>query len=205
MRELPHCLLLIRHGRTQHNQADLITTHTDVPLDELGRAQAREAGRALRGWHFDRVLSSPLSRAAETARLITSEAGLQRPLLDPRLVEPSAGVLESHSFSTLQDESTERGRLYRRYCEYPGENPVEQAEPWEETLARAAQLLAEAAASPGRHLYVTHGAFIRIMSMLLMRADPAFYRCLKVDNCGMVGIKYYPHPPHQIVGLNTRF
>jgi probable phosphoglycerate mutase len=69
------CLLwVVRHGDTEWSELRRHTGRTDIPLTDLGRRQAREAGERLDGRRFAAVFSSPLSRAAETARLAGFEA-----------------------------------------------------------------------------------------------------------------------------------
>ena len=60
---------LVRHGETGWARLGRHTGRTDVPLTALGRRQAKAVVRKLAGQSFTRVLSSPLSRAFETARL----------------------------------------------------------------------------------------------------------------------------------------
>ena len=59
----------MRHGETEWARLGKHTGHTDIPLTELGREQARALEARLAGHTFTLVLSSPLSRALETARL----------------------------------------------------------------------------------------------------------------------------------------
>lgn len=63
-------LLVIRHGQTEWSVAGRHTGRTDVPLTELGRAEALDAARTLSGWHLTRAFASPLERARETAELV---------------------------------------------------------------------------------------------------------------------------------------
>jgi ribose 5-phosphate isomerase A len=62
-------MYLVRHGETEWSRARRHTGRTDVPLNEVGEAEAKALGQHLRGLEVDRVLSSPLIRAVTTARL----------------------------------------------------------------------------------------------------------------------------------------
>ena len=70
-------LVLFRHGETEHNAKHLMTGWLDVPLNAEGIEQAKEAGRAISGFHFDKVYSSTLTRAFNTAALALDAAGNQ--------------------------------------------------------------------------------------------------------------------------------
>jgi broad specificity phosphatase PhoE len=71
-----HTLLsTVRHGLTELNRDKRVGGRYDAPLIEEGRRQAREASEAFDGTAFDVVISSPLSRALETAEII---AGVSR-------------------------------------------------------------------------------------------------------------------------------
>jgi len=62
-------LVLVRHGQTEWSREGRHTGRTNVPLTEEGVREARRVRAELDGRTFTRVLSSPLSRALETARL----------------------------------------------------------------------------------------------------------------------------------------
>ncbi len=62
-------VVLVRHGATEWSLAGKHTGRTDVPLLEEGRRQARALADRLAGTDFARVMTSPLSRAVDTARL----------------------------------------------------------------------------------------------------------------------------------------
>lgn len=61
-------LLFLRHGRTPNNAQARLQGQHDSPLDEVGRAQSRLMGEAIRAhWNVDRVITSPLQRTIQTA------------------------------------------------------------------------------------------------------------------------------------------
>jgi len=63
-------LIVVRHGRTAWNAQRRFQGHSDVPLDEEGRAQARALASLLRDERFDYAVCSDLARARETAEII---------------------------------------------------------------------------------------------------------------------------------------
>jgi len=69
-------LILLRHGQSQWNLENRFTGWVDVPLSERGIQEARAAGAKLRGRRIDRLYTSVLARAVETARLAFEEAGI---------------------------------------------------------------------------------------------------------------------------------
>ena len=85
---------LIRHGQTDWNAQRRLQGSTDIPLNDVGRGQARDAVAALSGHEWDAIVSSPLSRAAETANLIAAGLGLSVARRVPELAERSFGPAE---------------------------------------------------------------------------------------------------------------
>lgn len=68
-------LVLVRHGETEYNRADVFRGRVDLPLNERGRAQAEAASRYLEGEVFEAFYSSPLARSIQTARAIAAPHG----------------------------------------------------------------------------------------------------------------------------------
>ena len=83
-------LVLLRHGRTEWNDSGRAQGHADVPLDDVGLAQAKEVAPVLAALRPVAVWSSDLARAAGTAAAVAAECGLGT-VLDPRLREFDVG------------------------------------------------------------------------------------------------------------------
>lgn len=89
---------LLRHGRTEWNDARRMQGRADVPLSAAGRAQVR-------AWCLPadlasaRFVASPLARAAETAQLLAGAA----PAIEPDLVEMDWGQWEGETFTSLRE------------------------------------------------------------------------------------------------------
>ena len=85
-------LYLVRHGESVCNVRRMLYGRTDCALTDKGCQQAREVGEKLRSEVIERCVSSPLIRAAETARLVLWDRDI--PIeLDDGLMEQDMGCL----------------------------------------------------------------------------------------------------------------
>lgn len=155
-------LTLVRHGETDWNARRLIQGSTDIPLNDVGRAQARATAQTLRERLSDGsplvVASSDLSRAHETAQIIAAELGVAAPRTYRALRERGYGEAEGVG----DDEFVQRWGAWRQAV-VPG------AEAWTDVRVRALSGLREvirdarratAPAAPSL-VVVSHGALIR--------------------------------------------
>lgn len=83
-------LYLIRHGQTAYNATGRVQGWLDVPLDDVGKMQALSVSRRFDNKHITAVYTSPLSRAAETAKAIATACN-RDVILDIRLREYNMG------------------------------------------------------------------------------------------------------------------
>ncbi len=86
-------IYIVRHGQTDWNVKGIMQGRTDIPLNEVGINQALETKEKLKDINFDKVFSSPLKRAYETAKIITNKDII----IDERLIERGNGLLEGKS------------------------------------------------------------------------------------------------------------
>jgi len=115
-------LYLVRHGQSETNLAGEFTGWKQVSLTEKGYLDARRAGEYLKGRSFDRVYSSDLIRAVQTAK--TALPGCE-PLQLPLLREIGLGSLEGRSIAECMEEGGEefaRNRENRYFVPYGGES-----------------------------------------------------------------------------------
>ena len=93
-------LYIVRHGETDWNREHRIQGHIDIPLNDQGKLDAANAKEKLKDVKFDVVFSSPLSRAIETAKIITDN----EIIIDHRLIERYNGELEGcNDWDILKD------------------------------------------------------------------------------------------------------
>ena len=92
-------LYLLRHGQTEFNVKKLVQGRCDSPLTDLGRQQAGMAAAWLKAHNVvpDKVVSSPLGRAMDTASLVATEL-----LGRDAAVEPCEGIIE-RSYGTFEE------------------------------------------------------------------------------------------------------
>lgn len=123
-------IYLIRHGQTDQNVAWRIQGQRDFPLNETGIRQAEAARDALKelGISFDRVYSSPLSRAVRTAEIVTGADGDEASeapeiILDDRLKEMDYGPYEGADLKNLPEALKE---FFSDFNRNPAPEGVEQ-------------------------------------------------------------------------------
>jgi broad specificity phosphatase PhoE len=154
---VPTTIVLVRHGETDWNRENRFQGHADTSLNEAGREQARALARALEGTRFSIVYSSPLKRAAETARIIASNLGLDV-RLDAALMEVDVGSWSGLTRSEIEARYSEG---YSRWLEFG--HGWDDGETYDELGLRVVAGLRKIAAShPAEQiLAVTHGGPIR--------------------------------------------
>ena len=157
-------LILVRHGQSTANATGVWQGQLDFPLSELGRRQAAEAGRALRGTEFSGAYASPLSRAFKTATTVAREAGFAGAVVPVQgLMERKGGILEGH---TWEEQEARDPEFARKFMALPEEErwSLVGAETDEEIMSRFVEALNSIRAGHGpgdRLLIVSHGGVMR--------------------------------------------
>ncbi len=147
-----HDVWLIRHGETEWARLGRHTSRTDVPLTQAGQAQARVLGGQLADHAFALVLTSPLSRASETAALAGyGEAAVP----DPDLREWDYGRLEGRLTSDIRSE-------FPDWTIWTG--PWPDGETIDQVAARADRVIARVMAADGDVLLFGHGHLLRVLA-----------------------------------------
>lgn len=154
-------ILLARHGETDANVEPVrFQGHTDIPLNDRGRAQAHElAERVAAAEPLAAIYSSNLVRARETAEIVGAKVGLEV-RVDARFAETFRGEWEGRYFHAVQASDPEGFAAFRRAGEsfrFPGGESF--AEQLERVLAGLADVT-QAGLLPA--LVVCHGGSIRV-------------------------------------------
>jgi broad specificity phosphatase PhoE len=158
-------LYFMRHGLSVLNAKGIRAGHIETPLTEEGREQARQAGLLARQYNIDTIVSSPLSRAHETAKIVAREIGI--PVDDIHI----NGLLIERDFGALD------GQPYDPDMNLDG---IADIESFDEARTRAALSLEWIETLGGTNvLVVSHGGLGRAMRNLLL---PEIDRSIKIDN-----------------------
>jgi broad specificity phosphatase PhoE len=170
----PTRLYLVRHGSTQLTAEGRFSGAEGVDLSEEGRWQAAQLGERLRGEGIIAAYCSPLSRAAETAAIITGSWGLGAVQRDG-LREISHGHWEG---LTRGDVEERFGDEYANWEEDPFTFAPHGGESGLAVLARALPVIREIVTShrAERVLVVSHKATIRLLLSSLLGFDARGYR-----------------------------
>jgi broad specificity phosphatase PhoE len=151
---------LARHGQTAYNAEGRFQGHLPVPLDDTGRAQARELAETVADVEVRTLVCSPLARARETADIVARRIGLQ-PEEDARFAETDTGDWTGRSFAEVEAEDPDGFRRYEisdPAFRYPGGESF--AEQSDRVQAGLRDLRARAGALPA--LVVCHRGVIRL-------------------------------------------
>jgi broad specificity phosphatase PhoE len=180
----PVPVYLVRHGLTTWNREGLVQGWTDVPLSEAGRQQALRLKDTLAPVRFSRVITSTLSRASETARIIAARHDLE-PVEYPELREYCCGEWEGKPY--LEVRASDRERFWSWF------NDPEVTMPGGESMSGASRrvvpvmqnVLGELRASEGPLLVVAHGGINRLIAAYLMNVDLEIAKRMRLDNASL--------------------
>lgn len=179
-------IYIVRHGETAANVKSILVGQWDEPLNQNGRDLAVLTGRAMRGIRFDECISSPLSRAYETAEIILRESGNEIPILrDDRAMEISFGDLEG----LTKAEMGQIGELFYKDPFHCGRFP--NGESIQDVCCRTQAIIRELAARDDGKTYLvsTHGCAMRAMVNFLFDHPSDYWRSHVPYNCSFTIIE----------------
>jgi broad specificity phosphatase PhoE len=159
-------LLLARHGETDWNRDGRWQGHSDTPLNEQGRRQARELAEQLD--EVDVVYSSDLARARDTAEIVAERLGLVVQT-DRRLRERGFGAWEGLNSAEIQRDFADEHTRWKS-----GEGfGAKDAEPFDAFAARIHAFLEEVLRlhPDANVLVISHGGSIRVIHALASGLD----------------------------------
>ena len=176
-------IYIIRHGRTAWNKEKIFRGREDVPLDEDGRREAACAAEALRDVSLAGIYTSPLSRAYETARVLSKVTGADV-LTCSELIDIDYG-----EWTKLRDEDARRRfeSLYSLWETKTHKVTFPKGESLDDVRARAAPALGRIAkAHPNDDVAVTtHRVVIKVLLCFLKGLDNSHFWETKLDTAAI--------------------
>ncbi|NPA92147.1 MAG: histidine phosphatase family protein [Chloroflexi bacterium] len=181
--------VLLRHGESEGNVQGVHQGQADFPLTPRGRAQARQLAEAwaARGVTFRTIFSSPLARAAETARIVAEVLGIEQIVFDPIWKERDKGQLTGLPFGANVPGSSPTSLFY------PVGTTGESLWEVHRRATEAVQRLLEN--PPGQYLVVSHGGFMNLVIHAMLGIAPQPYPhapSFRLPNTAYIAMEYRP-------------
>lgn len=173
--QAPGVLVLLRHGQSQWNLENRFTGWEDVPLTDLGRAEARSAGEKLREVRFDRAYTSKLQRATETLDIVLDTLGQRNVPIErsQALNERHYGQLQGlNKAETEQRYGAEQVHQWRRSYDVrpPGGESLKDTA--ERTLPYFRERILPEVQAGKNVIVAAHGNSLRSIAMYLENLTP---------------------------------
>lgn len=198
-------LLLVRHGEVEGSEPGVLLGSTDLPLSEVGRFQSRLLRRVLPSAGSADFLSSPLSRARETAEIVTAGIGA-RLRLDPDLREIDFGEWEGRTYDEVEAIAPSLAAEWRELREGFAFPQGESLSDFHSRIIRVAGRSAAAAADTT--VIFTHGGVVRALlchflglpfrDYLIFEIGPGSVSTVRLWDNGrgvLVGLRQAENPP----------
>lgn len=171
----------VRHGETIWNVENKICGATDIALTEKGHQQAIETGEKIlaEGIQADMILTSPLIRAAETARHISEITGIPM-RIEPRLIEQNFGRFESTPRDGQEFHEAKKSMASRFST---GESMLQLAQ-------RIYNLLDDIRTDDKVYILVAHNGIARMVESYFRDMDNEAYSSFGIKNCEIVKYEF---------------
>ncbi|MDJ0757199.1 MAG: histidine phosphatase family protein [Ardenticatenaceae bacterium] len=153
-------LILLRHGQSLWNAEKRLAGQADIAVSEFGRQQIESIRGLIAALRPEKIVSSDLLRASQSAAYL----GYEAPHFDPRLREAYLGRWQG---SYIDDLPPDQYAAWRA-----GKLPPPQGESWAEFCDRVEPAFHELIENGGRNLLVTHGGVIRVACDRLLGLKP---------------------------------
>ena len=179
---------LVRHGESLYNRLGKVQGHTNSPLTDLGREQARRVAEALKGRGVEVIYTSDLARALETARIIGEMVGLE-PVVLEGFREIALGQWEGRPMEEIRKEDWENLELWYS-------RPMEAKIPGAESLkAFKGRVLATFQRVMGEHpqgriALVSHGGVLSVIISHVLGLDLNNLWHFRLNNASLSRVVY---------------
>lgn len=194
---------LTRHGETDWNKIHRTQGRTDLPLNDKGRQQAQRLAQRMKDKGLSCVYTSPMSRAADTARAISEACGVKL-VIDERLTERDFGPLEGETFPDLLKKYPKEMDVW---INDPYNHMQPGVEPIPQIVERIVSFLDDVKKNHAKHediMVVTHGTVAGLFLLHLMDMPMKKLHHMGMSNCcyTQIMINMDPLPYNFLTTLN---
>jgi len=191
-------LILIRHGETDYSLARRYCGFSDPPLNDEGIRQARQLAARLKGMKIDKVYSSDLVRARQTAEIVFPKNAIE-PVADWR--EMDFGLFEGLTHEQIMQRYP---TLYRAWVDDPAEVKIPEGEGLQDLSERVQERIAALVSrhEGGTVAVVTHGGPIRIALCDALQLGPAMFWQVQQALGAWNAIDYAEGAPPAVIVMN---
>lgn len=181
-------IYLIRHGESQWNVIRKIQGQKDISLTDKGVEQAKLIGDRLTKEKIDKIYSSDLERAYNTAKIIGNKIGIN-PIPKKDFREINFGVWEGLSNDKMMAEYYDEVYLWRKE---PEKLNIQGAENLYQVQKRAMDFLNPILANEENQniLIVSHGVTLKTIILDMLNMDLIYFKNLTIDNTGLSIIEF---------------
>jgi probable phosphoglycerate mutase len=183
-------IIATRHGETAWNVDTRIQGHLDIPLNDVGRWQARRLGAALADEPITRIYASDLGRAHQTAQAVADQVGLEV-ISEPGLRERGFGIFEGRTFAEIEVELPDQALRWRK------RDPDFEPEGGESLLRFRARIVATLDRLAAEHcgeqiLVVGHGGVMDVLYRAATRQELQAPRTRALGNAAINRLLWTP-------------
>ena len=180
-------IILVRHGETEWNVAEIFRGRIDIELNETGIKQAAFLAEYLGNLKIDAVYSSPLKRALKTAEIITGYHKLDVEIV-LGLIDFNYGRWQGLSHQEVKDKYKE---FYTEWISHPERVEIPAGESLDEVRKRARGVVDDVIAKyRGSVALVSHRVVNKVLICTLLGLDNSYFWNIRQDTCGITTFVY---------------
>jgi probable phosphoglycerate mutase len=180
-------IYLIRHGETEFNRLGIFRGRYEVDLNDNGRSQAVDTGKVLKDEGIEFILTGPLGRTVETARIVAQEIGVDY-RVDEAFNNIALGKWQGVEKERVKHDFPE---MWKIWISEPEKLKLPGGESVEEVRQRATRRLLEVVAEEdGNFAIVTHRSVIKGLAASMLGAPAPYFWKFYVDNAAYGVFEY---------------
>ncbi len=180
-------IILVRHGETEWNVAEIFRGRIDIELNETGIKQARLLAEYLSDMKINAIHSSPLRRALKTAEMIARYHKLDVEIT-PGLIDFDYGEWQGLPHQEVRDKYEE---LYAEWINRPDRVTMPAGESLNDVRERAMGVVNRVIAKyEGTVVLVSHRVVSKVLICALLGLDNSHFWNIKQDTCGTTIFSY---------------